>query len=163
MKETFPIVPASSGPIWILVAVALFLVVLVGMFGYFAYSSRNVRFETSHEALHISGGLYGRSIPMQDLVLDSAKSVDLTRDQEYRLTSITNGVGLPGYSAGWFRLGNGETALAFVTDKRSVLYLPTTKDYSLLLSVTDPDALISSLRRARAPGTRGSETPPPVK
>jgi hypothetical protein len=57
---------------------------------------------------------------------------------------------LPGYSAGWFRLRNGEKALAFVTDRQRVLYFPTWKGYSILLSVAEPDAMLAALRRAGA-------------
>ncbi len=49
-------------------------------------------------------------------VLEEAKQVDLSGDSEYRLRTRTNGTGLPGYQAGWFKLQNGEKALVFVTD-----------------------------------------------
>jgi crotonobetainyl-CoA:carnitine CoA-transferase CaiB-like acyl-CoA transferase len=58
----------------------------------------------------------------------------------------TNGVGLPGYRAGWFRLRNGEKALAFVTDVHRVTYLRTTDGYSVLLSVEQPQQFASALQ-----------------
>ena len=155
MKESFPIIPASSGPTWLFIGLAVLMLALLALFGYFAYSSRNVKFEVSPEGLRVTGGLYGRQIPLPSLVLDGAKPVDMRRDREYRLKWRTNGAGLPGYSAGWFRLQNGEKALAFVTDNRRVLYLPTREGYSVLLSVADPDALLGALRKALSQASAG--------
>jgi hypothetical protein len=96
--------------------------------------------------LKIAGDLYGRFISLKVLRVGEAKIVDLNRELEYRLKTRTNGVGLPGYSSGWFKLNNNSKALAFVTDKRRVLYLPTTEGYVLLLSVRDAESLLSALR-----------------
>ncbi|MBI1925278.1 hypothetical protein HYR99_13635 [Candidatus Poribacteria bacterium] len=148
MKETFQIIPASSGPIWFFVGLATFFLALLTLFGYLAYSSRHVKFEVSPEGFRISGDLYGRQIPLKSLILDRAKSVDLNRDKDYQLKRRTNGTGLPGYRAGWFKLRNGEKCLVFVTDKRRVLYLPTRQGYSVLLSVKEPDSLLDALREA---------------
>lgn len=148
MKETFPIIPASNGPLWLLLFISLLMLALIALFGYFAYSSRNVRFEVSPDGLRITGGLYGRQIPLASLDLEGAKPVDLTRDRAYRLKWRTNGAGLPGYSAGWFRLSNGEKALVFVTDQRRALYCPTSEGFSVLLSTSEPEALLDALRRA---------------
>jgi hypothetical protein len=62
------------------------------------------------------------------------------------------GLGLPGYGAGWFRLAGGERALAFVTDRTRLAYVPTTAGYGLLLSVDDPDGLVAALRGAAGAG-----------
>ena len=148
MKETFPLIPASSGPTWFFLGLSVFLVGLVALFGYFAYASRHTRCEVSPEGLRIAGGPYGRRIALEALRPDVAKVTDLKKDPLCGFKWRTNGVGLPGYSVGWFRLQNGEKALAFVTDSRRVLYLPTREGYSLLLSVENPDGLLEALRAA---------------
>jgi hypothetical protein len=150
MKESFPIVPAGSGPAWLLLGLGVILLGLLALFGYMAYSSRHVQCEISERELRIAGDIYGRRIPIEALSLEGARAIDMSRDEAYRFKWRTNGTGLPGYSAGWFRLRNGEKALAFVTDRRRVLYLPTRKGYSLLLSVADPEAMLAALRRAGA-------------
>jgi hypothetical protein len=150
MRETFPIVPAGGGPVWILVGLAVILLGLTALFGFMVYSSRHVRCEVTPQELRIAGDIYGRRIPMEAISLDGAKVIDLGRDEDYRFKWRTNGTGLPGYSAGWFRLRNGEKALAFVTDRHRVLYLPTRKGYSILLSVVEPDAMLAALQRAGA-------------
>ena len=150
MKEIFPIIPASSGPVWFFLGLSVFLLALVALFGYLTYSSRHARCEVSADGLRIAGDLYGRRIPLEALRLDGARVLDLRRDKEYQLKWRTNGAGLPGYSAGWFKLRNGEKSLAFVTDKQRVLYLPTSRGYSLLLSLAEPEALLEALRTAGA-------------
>ncbi len=61
----------------------------------------------------------------------------------------TMGTGLPGYGAGWFRLRNGEKALAYVTAPSRIAYVPTSDGYSLLLSLEAPDAFLRALDETR--------------
>jgi hypothetical protein len=143
--QVFTIVPGSNGPYWMVAGIAVFLLLMVGLFAWFAYSSRNVRFEVSNEGLRIGGGMYGRTIPASSLVVDGAKVLDLRRDCNYQLRWRTNGAGLPGYQAGWFKLRNGEKSLCFVTDTSRIVYVPTTEGYSVLLSVARPEEFRSTL------------------
>ena len=119
-------------------------------------ASRNGRFEVSPQGLRIRGDLYGRLIPTETMLLAQARVIDLTKDTDLRLKWRTNGAGLPGYSSGWFRLVNGEKALAFVTDQTRVAYIPTTRGHSVLLSVAHPDEVIAALRRMGVPSRNGS-------
>jgi hypothetical protein len=45
---------------------------------------------------------------------------------------------LPGFASGWFKLQNKEKALVFLTDRSRVVYIPTSENYSVLLSVGKP-------------------------
>ena len=148
MKHTFPIVPATNGPLWLLGIVIVFMLGLVCLFGYLAYSSRNARVEVSSDGLRISGALYGRTIPAASLILEDAKWVDLSRDRDYQTKWRTNGAGLPGYHTGWFKLRNGEKALVFLTDLKRVVYVRTRDGYSVLLSVPEPEEFIQVLKGA---------------
>lgn len=146
MKQVFQIVPAGAGPLWVAVAIGGLLFVLVAAFGYFAWSSRHVQFEITSSGLSIVGDMYGRSIASDQLDLERARAVDLTQDKSLAPSLRTNGAGLPGYSAGWFRLKNGEKALLFVTDKSHVVYIPTREGYAVLLSVDSPEQFLEALR-----------------
>lgn len=150
MKFVFPIVPASSGPILLAAGIAVFLFALLSLFGYMAYSSRHVEFELSREGLRIKRDLYGRLIPLSSIVFEKIRTLDLAKDGEYRLKWRTNGAGLPGYQAGWFKLRNGEKALVFVTDTRRVVHIPTRDGYSVLLSVPDPGRFVEACRQVQA-------------
>jgi hypothetical protein len=146
MKDVFPIVPASGGPGWFLAGLALFFVLMLGLFAAFAYSSRRVTFEVSAAGLRVTGDLYGRLVPLDVLRPDDARIIDV-RSGEFAPSTRRNATGLPGYSAGWFTLRNGARALVFVTSRDRALYLPTTDGYALVMSPQDPEALLASIRR----------------
>jgi len=144
MKQIFHIVPAATGTFVTIWAILLIMLGLAAIFSWFAYAARNVRFEVSEAGLRISGGMYGRMIPKTEIVR-GARAVDLKTDRNLAFGMRTNGVGLPGYQAGWFRLQNGEKALAFVTDKQRVTYFRTTAGYSVLLSTDQPQQLAAAI------------------
>jgi hypothetical protein len=148
MSNVFPITPPSGNAFWIIAPIEILLLGLAAMFIYFGYSTTHVRFEVSPDGLRIHGALYGRFVPAGSLVSAEAREINLLSDSEHGIVLRTNGIGLPGYTAGWFRLSNREKALVFVTNRSRVVYLPTLDGYSLLLSPADPQAFIASLQRA---------------
>jgi hypothetical protein len=150
MDQVFPIIPASSKAFWTLAVIIVFLVAILGLFGYIAYSARQVRFEVSPAGLKIVGGLYGRTIPLKSLNLAEADRLDLRESPDYTPKWRTNGIGLPGYQAGWFQLANGEKALLFVTDSRRVVRLPTSEGFTVFVSVADTEGFLKSLCAAAA-------------
>lgn len=111
-----------------------------------AWSTRSVRFVLSPEALAIQGDLFGRTVPRAILRADEARVVSLDAGTDLCPTLRTWGTAAPGYLSGWFRLQDRQKALAFVTDRRHVVYLPTTQGYALLLSVAAPEEFLRALR-----------------
>lgn len=152
MQQVFPIVPAGTGVVATISVIALIMLLPLVLFAYMGWASRHVRFEISEQGLRIRGDLYGRFIARDDLVAQQARALDLTTDPDHALSWKTNGVGLPGYKAGWFKLKNGEKALVFVTDKTRVVYVPTRRGYSVLMSAADPPALVRALHQSSSSG-----------
>ena len=146
----FSIFPASSGPLWFAIILGIVLLGLWVLGGYIAYSSRHVTFEIADQHLRIRGDLYGRRVPLSSLMLDQAEVVDLTANRELQFRWRTNGVSVPGYNSGWFRLRNRTKSLAFVTDRRQVVVIPTREGYTLLMSVAQPQEFLVKLREASA-------------
>jgi hypothetical protein len=172
MNQQFQIVPASSTTLMVLIVigalvfftlvpfawvsyssfviiaigtVVLFILVLLGWVG---YSSRNAKFTVSSSGLKIIADMYSRSIPLADIQKEGAAVINLEQQDGYRPVLRTNGVGLPGYGSGWFTLKNGDKALAYITSRKAVTYIPTNKGYCLLLSVSHPQEFIDALRKA---------------
>ena len=145
MAKTFDIIPASAAPFITIGAIGIVLILLVGLFAIIGYSSRNAKFEVSDQGLRISGGLYGQFIPREEIEGENAKIINLNTDTEYKPKLRTNGVGLPVYSEGWFKLNNNVKALLFVTDRSKVVYIPTSQDYSILLSVSNAEECRQSM------------------
>ena len=149
MERIFGIIPASSTPVIFVAAVAIVLVLVIGLMAFIGYSSKNMQFEVSDQGLRISRSLYGRLIPREEIVAEGVRVLDLNIDSEYKPKRRTNGAGLPGYAEGWFKLKNDEKALIFLTDRSSVVYIPTTKDYSVLLSVREAEEFAELIRQWR--------------
>jgi hypothetical protein len=150
MGETYRMVPPGAGPWGVAGLMGLIMVgILVLIIGIWR-SARSTEFNIGAEGLRISKTLYGRTIPWDKLKVESARPVDLTQNREFGPSWRTNGLGLPGYGAGWFKLRNGEKALLFLTDKTRAVYIPTTRGYSLLLSVEDPAKFAGALAKAAA-------------
>ena len=124
----------------------IMLAVVIAVFGLFLASSRRTRFELSSQGLSIRGTPYGRRMPVSSLKAEEIRLLDLVRDQDYRPRWRTNGLGLPDYKLGWFRLRNKTKALLFVTDWHQVVLLPTTEGFSLLMSVSEPERFIRTLQ-----------------
>ncbi len=137
-------VPDSGGTRLLVVVLLASLAILVSLT--VAFWPRPLRIELTPEALAIRGSIYGRSLPRSELRLSDARVVDLEQDPTLKPSLRTNGVGLPNYRVGWFRLRDRERALCFLTRTDRVLYLPTTQNYALLVSAEDPNALLSALR-----------------
>jgi hypothetical protein len=151
MTTVYSIVPAGSRPFWILLpAIVILLGALVALV-WTATATRRANIVLSPVELRFRGDLYGGPIPAGDLRGGAARLVDLTAESGLRPTSRRLGTGLPGYLSGWVRLADGERALAYLTDWHRVVYIPTTRGYSVLLSLQEPDAFLAQLR-AVAPG-----------
>jgi hypothetical protein len=142
MMQVFE-VPSTGNHTWL---TALMLVpVVIGLAVAVLFWPRTLSVEVSHEAVTVRGSIYGRSVPRSQLRLSEARIVDLATEPALRPRIRTNGTGLPNYKVGWFRLSDRERALCFLTTTGSVLYLPTTENYALLISTADPAGLLRSL------------------
>lgn len=143
-------IPAASKSLWFFAIISLVLIGVLVLMIWLAWSMQHARFTVSNEGLRLQGDLYGRLIPLKSLKLDEAVVTNLKIDKDHQPKWRTMGTGLPGYSAGWFKLRNGEKALLFVTDNTRVARIPTTAGYSVMLSVSEPAALIDALKQQQA-------------
>ena len=150
MERVFGIIPSSSGPyttIWVIsVAVIVVLLLVAAMFISTGYQSRHLKFTVNDEGLRIHPGQYSRFIPWGDINTAGVKVMNLNVETEYQPKWRTNGAGLPGFASGWFKLANKEKALVFLTDRNRVVYIPTNKDYAVLLSVQEAEELAGVLQ-----------------
>jgi Bacterial PH domain len=147
--KMFDISPASNGPVIFFIILSLFLVLLIGLFGYIVFSAHAAKFEVGESGLRIYNTIYGKFIPKENLDLNGILVVDLKTQTSLQPQLRTNGVGLPGYEAGWFNLKDKERALLFVTDRENVVYIPTNLGYSILLSTKDTNQMLDSLQSLR--------------
>jgi hypothetical protein len=78
--------------------------------------------------------------------LTQARAVDLTQDFSYRGLVRADGINIPGYWVGWFKLGGGDKLLVYLTDRTRAVAIPTNLGYSLLFSPADPAEFLAALR-----------------
>jgi Bacterial PH domain len=147
MKEIFPIAAASSNALLLLLPIVLILVAGLALVILTATSIGRGSVEVSTDSIRLRAPIYGRSIPMTSIMAEQAQIIDTTKEANLRPKWRTNGIGLPGYAAGWFKLQNGEKALVLMTDRHKVLYLPTREGYSVLVSAAEPERLLASIKK----------------
>jgi hypothetical protein len=129
-------------------AVGLILLIMAGVTqgGLF----RPTEFEVSAGGLVIKGDPYGRTIPMANLQLQGARVVDLEQEPRIQPWLKLNGIGLPAYHSGWYRLRDRETALVFLSRSSRAVYLPTTRGHAVLIGADRPDEFLAALLRPGA-------------
>lgn len=151
MDKVFNIIPATSGAytfIWVLGIILVIVIVgVVAMFASFGYQARHASFALTDDGLRIGPGMYSRTIPKDSVDVTGVRAMDLNLEKNYRPGWRTNGAGMPGFSVGWFKLQNQEKSLLFVTDRSSVVYIPTTDNYSVLLSVQDAAGMVEAIKQ----------------
>jgi hypothetical protein len=146
--RVFPIARGSSAPLWFGGIIGLLLLGLGGFLGTLSlFGSRIVTLQVSDQGLRIHGDVYGRLILKPALQIDQARALDTGREPGYKPSLRTNGVGLPNYQSGWFKLANGSKALLFTTDWSRTVLVPTSDNYDLLVSPADPEAFLAALKQ----------------
>lgn len=127
--------------------VAAVLAIALGI----AWSMGGNRLDVDTDTVTLQAARFNRmQKPLAALDGAHARAGDLAQMPEARTTLRTNGVGLPGYSAGWFRLARSGRALLMVTDPTRVIVLPFADGEMMIASVEDPAATLARLRDAAA-------------
>ncbi|WP_133408128.1 hypothetical protein [Parashewanella tropica] len=117
------------------------IAVLVSALGYTFVKTWDSTLSIENKQLTLSIPFYGKSWPLDDVDWSKVKLVDLEQESLLEISHRENGVGLPEFSLGYFRLKHafdGKTkALLAVTDARHVLVLPT-KNVVVMVSIKNP-------------------------
>lgn len=104
--------------------------------------------------LEVRAAMYRKRVAVTELDLERARSVDLGERTELRPWLKTNGMSMPGFHAGHFRLrGDFGKAFCLLTQRERVLWLPLRDGkQQLLLSLERPQALLDALRQSSSSG-----------
>lgn len=101
--------------------------------------------------LQVCAGGYRQQLALSDFDLQKARVVDLAEHPELRPWLKTNGIGLPGYQAGHYRLRDPRRrAFCLLTQPRRVLCLPERDGRLWLLSLQQPQRALEFLRQLSA-------------
>lgn len=118
---------------------------LMALFVFILYQSFSSTVSWDNKQLQVNIPLYSNTIDINQVDFAQARVVNLIKEPEYATKWRTNGLGLPGYSLGWFSLNNGVKALLSVTEPKEVILLPISQDRVILVSVSDADEALAKL------------------
>lgn len=129
--------------------------VFAGMILLLLWAVRRRRIVLSDGVLDATATFYRRRLPVAALDLDKARIVNLDEHREWRPLFKTNGVGLPGLRAGWFRSRGFVKMFCLLTTRDRVLVLPELAGGVLLLSAERPQELLQALRETAGASRAG--------
>lgn len=126
-------------------------VIGTGVFGVFALffawllaQLHRCRLILEPTALRFEVPWYSRRIALDQIDRAGVRLIDDAIAAEWKLTWRINGIGLPGFLVGWFSSTGRKRVLAARTQGVEVL-IPTTKGFTLLVSLEDPKAFLDAL------------------
>ncbi len=146
---SFVNMPSFLGPkgrFWLSIIIGVVLLILSGYLFFSLSNAGGTEVIVSEKGLQIKDVSYGKFIPRSSLIISKARIVDLNVEKGYRPSLRIWGTSLPGYSAGWFTLRDGEKALVFLCNHTKVVYIPTKDGYSLLLDMQNPEGFLRVLK-----------------
>lgn len=129
------------------------LLLLEILYIFLAWRIRRAGVALNANAIGIDAGVSSRVIALQRLAPRGVREIDLTQRPDLRPLLRTFGIGLPGFTAGWYRLRNGRKALCLITDRTRVSMLEDETSLLYLLSLTDPAPLRRALECVAGRGT----------
>ena len=110
------------------------IIILIGLIIGFIFSMKHTSISLNNNEVIIKTFLYGRKIPIGDILINEVEAINLNQNAEYNISIRTNGIGLPNFHLGWMRLKNNKKALVYLTSRDNVLLMPT-KDFVVLFSM----------------------------
>lgn len=110
---------------------------------------RRSRIEITHSNLIISVAWYTDTIPWSQIDWSQSGPLDFAKTPSKKPRWRRNGIGAPGYSAGWFSLNDGRRAFLAVTNKQSPLLLLVTPDHDIIVSLDHRDQVWQQLQQHR--------------
>ncbi|WP_372871956.1 hypothetical protein [Shewanella sp.] len=125
------------------------ILAVVGSLGWIFVGALSPELRVEQDKLVLDLPAYSRDIPLSSLQLAEARVVSRDVADVPRLGFRTNGIGMPGYNLGWFRLQGSESkALASITGNDPLLVIPVDEGYILVLSTPEGDAILRALNAA---------------
>lgn len=118
------------------------------------FSMRRHRIALTVDTLEVASTLYTRRLRLDELRVDRARIIDPAEHTGFKPLLRINGVGLPGFSSGWFMLRDRSRAFVAMAGGQRLLWLPTTRGFDLLLQPRQPQALLDVLLAMAPPDQR---------
>ncbi len=135
---------------WSVRGSVVLVVALAGLFVYFLWGAFRSTVTIGNDSVRLQVPIYAVTVPLNSIDAEGARLLELTENREFKPAIRTNGLGIPGYRLGHFRLNNGHRARLALTTRSSVAYVPLDRRTALLLSVEEGEDFIAALKSAAA-------------
>lgn len=139
---------AQAMPSWLIIFIlsitlGFMLSVTLGLSALLVYLMTRNEVAIREGKLHIKAGFFHQRVNLAEIIEPRITNLGLERD--ILPLKRKNGLRLPGYQVGWFTLNNKTRAFVLLTTRNPVVYLPTKKGFSLLLSLKEPEIFLEQL------------------
>ncbi|GIU11564.1 MULTISPECIES: PH domain-containing protein [unclassified Shewanella] len=118
------------------------LLPMVLAFSWMFYKVNDSKLILSSETLTLDVPFYGFSLPIADIDSAGITLLDWGKEPGLKPDIRANGIGIPGFQLGWFRLANGQKAFVASTNTDKLVLIPTLQNYPLILSLQQPEGLL---------------------
>ena len=128
------------------------LVVAITSLAWFALDrlAHRHRLQLDAGGLEITTTFYRQKLALSELQLEAARVISIDEHPEHKPMLKTNAVSLPGFRSGWFRSRTLKKLFVATAGGEQLLWLPTSRGYSLLLQPRHPRDLLQRLRELAA-------------
>ncbi|GIU23314.1 PH domain-containing protein [Shewanella sp. MBTL60-007] len=118
------------------------LLPMVLAFSWMFYKVNDSKLIVSSDTFTLEVPFYGFSLPLSEIDRAEIKRLDLKHEPDFKPNFRANGMGMPGFQLGWFRLANEQKAFVATTDTDKMVLIPTLLGYPLIVSLDEPDELL---------------------
>ena len=140
----------EAWPAWTVRGSAALVMALAGAFAYFLWGAFHSNVTIEGGSIRLQVPIYPVAIPLDSIDAERTKILNLESHHELKPAIRTNGLGVPGYWLGHFRLKNGHRARLALTTRSSAAYVPVDERTALLISVDQGEKFIEALKGAAA-------------
>ena len=116
--------------------------------------ARRHRLRLDAGGLEVTTTFYRQKLALSELQLEAARVISIDEHPEHKPMLKTNAMSLPGFRSGWFRSRSLKKLFVATAGGEQLLWLPTSRGYSLLLQPRQPRALLQCLRELAADSPR---------
>lgn len=147
MLAFFGAVPGWVTVLALAVAIGFLLSITVAFSALLVFVLTRNEITLRNGTLHLKGGGFHERVEVD--AISDIRTVDLTATPALTPGKCENGVRLPGFRVGWFRLGDGSRAFVLLAGGRQAVYIQSRQGIAVLLGVRDSMALLATLSSAR--------------
>ncbi|WP_394129282.1 PH domain-containing protein [Shewanella maritima] len=128
------------------------VIAVIGVFSYVLYRANDAKIILTPDQLIVDIPLYKQTLSLSEIQFQQVSFYN-ANDPELSPKWRQNGMGLPGYLLGWFKLKNGDKALMSSANMQHGVMIPTTQGYTIIVSVQQPKLLLEQLQALSVDGS----------